>query len=129
MDINSFLANIAFLSLMAIIGVSLYGIFARPSIIKKIIALTIFTDAANLLAIAVGFRAHPSQPPVLLTLKPSSEDIAAFSNTAVDPLPQALVLTAVVIGMAVNMLIIFIALQVYRLYGTLDVRRIRRLRG
>jgi multisubunit Na+/H+ antiporter MnhC subunit len=31
--------------------------------------------------------------------------------------------------MAVNLLIIFIALQVYRLYGTLDVRKVRRLRG
>lgn len=128
-DLNAFLANISLLSLIAIIGISLYGILARPNIIKKIIALTIFTDAANLLAILVGFRSPPSQPPVLLTLKPSPEDIHVFSQVAVDPLPQALVLTAVVIGMAVNLLIIFIALQVYRLYGTLDVRKIRRLKG
>ncbi len=128
-DINAFLGNVALLSLIGVIGISLYGILARPSIIKKIIALTIFTDAANLLAIVVGFRKPPSIPPVLLDLNPSPSEIVAFSNTAVDPLPQALVLTAVVIGMAVNMLIIFIALQLYRLYGTLDVRKIRRLRG
>ncbi|MEM0504960.1 MAG: sodium:proton antiporter [Sulfolobales archaeon] len=128
-DLDLFLANVALISLLAIIGISLYGILARPSIIKKIIALTIFTDAANLLAILVGFRRPPSIPPVLLNLEPGPAEIAEFSAAAVDPLPQALVLTAVVIGMAVNMLIIFIALQLYRLYGTLDVRKVRRLRG
>ncbi|MEM2757045.1 MAG: sodium:proton antiporter [Sulfolobales archaeon] len=128
-DLDLFLANVALISLLAIIGISLYGILARPSIIKKIIALTIFTDAANLLAILVGFRRPPSIPPVLLNLEPSPAEIAEFSAAAVDPLPQALVLTAVVIGMAVNMLIILIALQLYRLYGTLDVRKVRRLRG
>lgn len=128
-NIDEFLANISLISLIAIIGISLYGIFARPNIIKKIIALTIFTDAANLLAILVGFRRPPSIPPVLLNLQPSPEDIRYFTQVAVDPLPQALVLTAIVIGMAVNLLIIFIALQVYRLYGTLDVRKVRKLRG
>ncbi len=128
-ELDIFLANLSLISLIAIIGVSLYGILARPNIVKKIIALTIFTDAANLLAILVGFRRPPSIPPVLLNLEPRATDIAEFSASAVDPLPQALVLTAVVIGMAVNMLIIFIALQVYRLYGTLDARKIRRLRG
>lgn len=128
-ELDVFLANTALISLIAIIGVSLYGILARPNIIKKIIALTIFTDAANLLAILIGFRRPPSIPPVLLDLQPSPTEIAKFTATAVDPLPQALVLTAVVIGMAVNLLIIFIALQLYRLYGTLDVRKVRRLRG
>lgn len=128
-ELDVFLANTALISLIAIIGVSLYGILARPNIIKKIIALTIFTDAANLLAILIGFRRPPSIPPVLLDLQPSPTEIAKFAAAAVDPLPQALVLTAVVIGMAVNLLIIFIALQLYRLYGTLDVRKIRRLRG
>lgn len=128
-ELNIFLANTSLISLIAIIGISLYGILARPNIIKKIIALTIFTDAANLLAILVGFRRPPSIPPVLLNLEPTAAEIAEFSASAVDPLPQALVLTAIVIGMAVNLLIIFISLQVYRLYGTLDVRKIRRLRG
>ncbi|MEM0361842.1 MAG: sodium:proton antiporter [Sulfolobales archaeon] len=128
-ELDVFLANTALISLIAIIGVSLYGILARPNIIKKIIALTIFTDAANLLAILVGFRRPPSIPPVLLDLQPGPTEITRFVATAVDPLPQALVLTAIVIGMAVNLLIIFIALQLYRLYGTLDVRKVRRLRG
>jgi multicomponent Na+:H+ antiporter subunit C len=42
----------------------------------------------------------------------------------VDPVPQALVLTAIVIGMAVVLFMVFLALQVYRIYHTLDARKI-----
>lgn len=124
-----FLQNFIILSIITIIGISLYGIVAKPNIIKKIIALTIFSDTANVLAILIGFRKPPSVPPVLPTTNVTPENIEWFVANAVDPLPQALVLTAVVIGMAVNLLVIFIALQVYRLYRTTDMRKIKRLRG
>jgi multicomponent Na+:H+ antiporter subunit C len=38
--------------------------------------------------------------------------------------PQALVLTAIVIGMAVVLFMVFLALQVFRIYGTLDTKKI-----
>ncbi|MEM4786273.1 MAG: sodium:proton antiporter, partial [Desulfurococcaceae archaeon] len=52
-----------------------------------------------------------------------------FIKRSVDPLPQALVLTAIVIGLAVTLFLVFLTLQIYRTYGTLDIREIRRLRG
>ena len=48
---------------------------------------------------------------------------------SVDPLPQALVLTAIVIGLAVTLFLVFLTLQAYRLYKTTDVREIAKLRG
>lgn len=133
-ELNTFLFNILLFSLFFNVGISLYGIFARPSLIKKIIALTIFSDTANVLAIIVGYRGWPSPeqppiPPVITSTEPTSEDLIRFINRAVDPLPQALVLTAIVIGLAVTLFLIFLTLQVYRLYGTTDVRRVARLRG
>ncbi|MDH5662655.1 MAG: sodium:proton antiporter, partial [Elusimicrobiota bacterium] len=47
----------------------------------------------------------------------------------VDPLPQALILTAIVIGLAVTVLIVSIAVRIYEKYGTFDITKIRRLRG
>ena len=126
--VERFLILLTLYSLLATVGVALYGIVARPSIAKKIISLTILSDALNVLAIFVGFRTF-SIPPVLLTTDVDAEILQGFSTLAVDPLPQALVLTAIVIGLAVNLFLIFLALQVYRLYGTLDTRRIRELRG
>ncbi len=133
-ELNTFLFNILLFSLFFNVGISLYGIFARPSLIKKIIALTIFSDTANVLAIAVGYRRWPSPnqppiPPVITTTEPSIDDLTWFARQAVDPLPQALVLTAIVIGLAVTLFLVFLTLQVYRLYGTTDVRRVARLRG
>lgn len=131
MDINfieRFLIVLTLYSLLATAGISLYGIVARPSITKKIISITILGDALNILAIFIGFRTL-SIPPVLLDLNTDTDILLKFSNIAVDPLPQALVLTAIVIGLAVNLFLVFLALQVYRLYGTLDSRRIKELRG
>jgi len=116
------------------LGLSLYGIFFRPSLIKKIIALTILGDTANTFAIIVGYRrwvnGEPSIPPILTEYSnATNQTIASFSAKAVDPLPQALVLTAVVIGLAVTLFLVFLTLQIYRYYGTTDVRKIRKVRG
>ncbi|MEM2021058.1 MAG: sodium:proton antiporter [Zestosphaera sp.] len=133
-EVDTFLFNVFIFSMILNIAISLYGIFARPTLIKKIIALTIFSDTANVLAIAVGYRAWPMTeqppiPPVLTVSEPTTSDLNSFLQTAVDPLPQALVLTAIVIGLAVTLFLVFLSLQVYRLYRTTDVRRISRLRG
>jgi multicomponent Na+:H+ antiporter subunit C len=97
----------------------------KPHLIKKIISLTIFGDAGNIFATIVGFRyIYPVIPPILTTESPTPNDINTFLARAVDPLPQALVLTAIVIGMAVVLFMVFLALQVYRIYHTLDARKI-----
>ncbi len=133
-EVDTFMFNVFIFSMILNTAISLYGIFARPTLIKKIIALTIFSDTANVLAIAVGYRAWPTVerspiPPVLTTSEPTASDLTSFLQTAVDPLPQALVLTAIVIGLAVTLFLVFLTLQVYRLYRTTDVRKISRLRG
>jgi multisubunit Na+/H+ antiporter MnhC subunit len=47
----------------------------------------------------------------------------------VDPLPQALVLTAIVIGLATTALMMAVIIRLYRKYGTFDIREIKNLRG
>ncbi|HHC18874.1 MAG TPA: Na+/H+ antiporter subunit C [Euryarchaeota archaeon] len=124
--IAEFLWSIVIISIVGAILISLYGIARRPSLVKKLIALTILTDSANVLAIMIGYRLiYPIAPPVLPKL--SEEGLAEFLATAVDPLPQALVITAVVIGMAVNILIAFAIIQIYRIYGTTDIRKIAKV--
>ncbi len=130
-EILSFLFSIAFMSMVVNTALALYGILARPSLIKKIIALTILGDSANTFAIMVGFRQPQNVnpiPPVMLW-KPTTSNIEYFVTHAVDPLPQALVLTAIVIGLAVTLFLVFLTIQIYRQYGTTDVRKIAKLRG
>jgi multicomponent Na+:H+ antiporter subunit C len=49
-------------------------------------------------------------------------------NLMVDPVPQALVLTAIVIGVATLALALSLAIKLYRHYGTLDMRKIKELK-
>lgn len=121
--IEGFIWNIVLVTITIILIISIYGIVKKPNLVKKLIALTILGDTVNVFVIFIGYRLiYPVIPPVLPTLERSA--INEFTQQAVDPLPQALVLTAVVIGLAINCLIAFAIVQIYRLYGTVDVRRI-----
>jgi multicomponent Na+:H+ antiporter subunit C len=43
----------------------------------------------------------------------------------VDPMPQALMLTAIVVGVCVSALALALAYRLYKAYGTLDIDEIR----
>jgi multicomponent Na+:H+ antiporter subunit C len=47
----------------------------------------------------------------------------------VDPLPQSVVLTTIVIGMATTILLVALAMRLYEKYGTFDITKIRELKG
>ncbi len=135
MDTATYFLYILVSSMVMNLALALYGIFYKPHLTKKIISLTILGDTANAFALIIGYRLWPgeitpSRPPILVGWTHLNKTmLQQYVSTAVDPLPQALVLTAVVIGLAVTLFLVFLALQIYRHYGTLDVREIRRLRG
>ncbi|MCM8781507.1 MAG: sodium:proton antiporter [Candidatus Omnitrophica bacterium] len=100
--------------------IGLYCVLRKRNIIKIIIGLGIIEYAVNLFFILIGYRMH-GRAPIL-----AKDEI--ISNM-VDPLPQALVLTSIVIGLAVTALLVAIAIRIYEKYGTFDITKIRRLRG
>ena len=105
---------------LALFCIGLYCVLRKRNIIKIIIGLGIIEYAINLFFILVGYRTQ-GRAPIL------AKD-QAISNM-VDPLPQALVLTSIVIGLAVTALIVAIAIRIYEKYGTFDITKIRRLKG
>ena len=100
--------------------IGLYCVLRKRNIIKIIIGLGIVEYAVNLFFVLIGYRAH-GRAPILAR----SEAILNM----VDPIPQALVLTAIVIGLAVTALIVALALRIYEKYGTFDITKIKRLKG
>ena len=114
---------------IAIMGITIYGVVVKTNIIKKIIALTILGDTANVLIIFLAYRLIPlPKPPILPSLNPSVEELSEFARTSVDPLPQALVITAIVINVAVIAFLVFLAIQVYNQYQTLEYNEIISIR-
>jgi multicomponent Na+:H+ antiporter subunit C len=105
--------------LLFVIG--LYGVLVKRNLIKIIIGLMIVEYAVNLFFTLIGYR-NGGTPPIIT--KGMGEQIVF-----VDPLPQALVLTAIVIGLGTTALLVSFAVRIYEKYNTFDVRKIRKLRG
>ncbi|MCM8776007.1 MAG: sodium:proton antiporter [Candidatus Omnitrophica bacterium] len=100
--------------------IGLYCVLRKRNIIKIIIGLTIAEYAVNLFFILVAYRIEGRAP----IYSPDTQ-----ITNMVDALPQALVLTSIVIGLASMALLVGIAMRIYEKYGTFDITKIRELRG
>jgi multicomponent Na+:H+ antiporter subunit C len=104
--------------------VGLYCTLTKKNTVKIVIGLAITEYAANLFLVLLGYR-HDGA----VAIRQAGGDVLEFLATAVDPLPQALVLTSIVIGLGVTALAIAICVRLYEKYGTFDVTEMRRLKG
>lgn len=110
----------AYLLCFILFCIGLYCILRKRNIIKIIIGLGIVEYALNLFLVLIGYRSH-GRAPIL-----ASDQIII---NMVDPLPQAMVLTTIVIGLALTVVIVSLAIRIYEKYGTFDITKIRRLKG
>ena len=111
--------------------IGLYCAVVKKNMVKIVIGIMVMEYAVNLFLIMLGYRMGGVAPVVDRShLGPAAENLAAgFISSSVDPLPQALVLTAIVISLGSLALMISICIRIYQRYGTFDVTEIRRLRG
>ena len=109
-------------------AIGLYAIAVKKNLIKIIIGVIIIHNAINLFLVLLGYRMpeHAEAAAPIVTAALSGE---AFLARSVDPLPQALVLTAIVIGLSVIALMVVMAVRLHEKYGTFDLTKIRKLRG
>ena len=108
---------------VASVGLMIVGLFtmlAKRNLIKVIIGLGLFETGINLLLVVVGYIRGATAPIFSQTTGAATE--------MVDPTPQALVLTAIVIGVAILALALSLAIRLHEHYGTLDLRKIRELK-
>jgi len=111
--------------------IGLYCAVVKKNLVKIVIGLAIMEYAVNLFLIMLGYRAGGTAPIIGRgDLEAGAQRVADhFINSAVDPLPQALVLTSIVISLGSLALLISICIRLYGKYGTFDITEIRRLRG
>ncbi|MFO7676957.1 MAG: cation:proton antiporter subunit C [Thermoplasmatota archaeon] len=110
--------NIPFIAAACLILVGLFALVFKRNLIKMIIGITIIQSGVNLFLITLGYREGSTAP--IYTSTPGG--VMSL------PVPQALTLTSIVIGVAVLALMLSLVIHLYRHYGTLDVRKIRRLK-
>jgi multicomponent Na+:H+ antiporter subunit C len=116
----------AFCILLA--GVGLYAATVKKNLVKVIVGVIILETAVNLFLVLLGYRV-PAQGDAIAPIVTAALDGQTLVNRSVDPVPQALILTAIVIGLSVVALMVVMALRLHEKYGTFDLTEIRRLRG
>lgn len=93
--------------------IGLYGILTNRNVIKIIISLNILEIGLNIFIISIGYVNGGIAP--ILTSATQANPIF------VDPLPQALVLTAIVIGVGTTALGLSLAKKMFQKYGTYNI--------
>jgi len=135
----------------------LYCAVVKKNMVKIVIGIMVMEYAVNLFLIMLGYlpvainpvtgEEIPSKAPIVSRehivvdengqtvvdedgqIRMSEKFHEEFVPASVDPLPQALVLTSIVISLGSLALMISICIRVYEKYGTFDITQIRRLKG
>jgi multicomponent Na+:H+ antiporter subunit C len=100
--------------ILGIFSLGVWGVITRRNMVKKIIAMSLINCSLVLLFVLGGAELGKKAP---ILLSGSGIDF-------VDPLPQALMLTAIVVGFCVTALALVLAVRLFEEYGTLDLRKI-----
>ncbi|HAG16383.1 MAG TPA: cation:proton antiporter [Bacteroidales bacterium] len=106
----------------ALMLLGLWGILSQKNLIKIVLGFTIFDTGINIVMVSIGYVKGKAAP--ILDVINASE----AANKIVDPVPQALVLTAIVIGLGVTALMLVYVLKLHREKNSLDINSFKDLK-
>ena len=96
-----------------IILIGLYGLLVKRNLIKMVMSLYVMNSGVILLFVSIGYVSG-GQAAILENSK----------KLMVDPLPQAVMLTSLVIGLGITALALALAIKIYDEYKTLNTKKL-----
>jgi multicomponent Na+:H+ antiporter subunit C len=99
-----------------LLAIGLYGVVTSRNLVHLVTCLSVMQSSSYLLLLSVGYKSDASAPVFA--------DVP-LGTRAVDPVVQALTLTDVVVGTTVTALLLALAVQAHKRYGTADPRALR----
>jgi multisubunit Na+/H+ antiporter MnhC subunit len=102
---------ILYVTALGLIIIGLSGVVLSRHLFRMVLALVIAEAGANLMLVLSGYRWDAVAPILMM----QSEQPAM-----VDPVPQAMVLTAIVIGVGIQALAVSILIRIRQHYATLE---------
>jgi len=109
--------TLSYVTSVIIFCIGLYTIMARRNLFKTVLGLALMESAILLIIVSSGYIPGGVSP------------IEPFMGPAVNPLPHAFTLTAIVIGASDIALALAFIIKLQRHYRSVDLDRIRGLRG
>ena len=111
---------VPFVVVAYILAVGLYGVVTSRHLVHQIVCLIVVQSSTYVLLLGIGYKTG--------AVAPYFYDIPVHTP-AVDPVVQALALTDVVVEAAVTALLLAIAVQAQKRFGTLDPQELVQLKG
>ena len=108
------IGTVQYLQAVALLLVGLYGIVARRHLLRKLMAMNILQVAVIVFFIALSAKSGATVPVVVD--EAGGIDVAAYVN----PLPHALMLTAIVVSVSTTGVALALLIRIRRRYGTLS---------
>ena len=112
-----FLGRYPFFFVVLLMTIGLYGMLAKENLLKRVIGLNIFQTAIYVFFIQGANKTGATVPVIDPAL---GAEAAAYMN----PLPQALIITAIVVGIAVTGLAMAFLITISRTYNSLYEHKI-----
>jgi multicomponent Na+:H+ antiporter subunit C len=106
-----------------LILIGLYGALSNRNILRMIVAFTVANTGVNLVLVSVGYMRGRTAP-----ILNEAVAVAEAAERIIDPVPQALVLTAIVIGLGITAMMLAYAYKLYQTKGSLDISRYTELK-
>ncbi len=104
--------------------IGFYGAMVKKSLLKIVIGLSVIDSGLNLLIVAIGYYKGGTAPIFSQGFIDNFKTVSKMT----DPVPQALVLTAIVIGFGVTAVALALVIRLYRHHGTLNIDEIKDLK-
>lgn len=101
--------------LIALMMIGLYVVISHGNMVKKLIGLSLFQVGVFLFFISLG-KVDGGSAPII------AEDVETYSH----PLPQVLILTAIVVGVATLAVGLALAVRIFESYGTVEEDQVLR---
>ena len=123
---NLDLGHVSLLIGFLLILVGFWGVLTQKNIIKIILGFTILNTGTNILMVSLGYIRNKTAPIIDAAVdQTGNNDVSA---SVVDPVPQALVLTAIVIGFGITALMLAYAMKMYNAKKTLEINKFNDLK-
>lgn len=106
------MAHLEYLLAIVLFLLGLHGILARDHLVRKLLAMNLLQVAVIVFFITAAAK-RDAGPPIATGPRPAA---AAHVN----PLPHALMLTAIVVGVSTTGLALALLIRIRRRYGTLE---------
>ena len=101
---------------LGLILIGMWGMLTQRNMIRMIIGFSLTDTGIHMVMVSIGYVTGGTAP-IINAAVPMSDAV----NRVVDPVPSALVLTAIVIGLAVTAVMLAFVVRIYKSRNTLMI--------